>query len=377
MRKHLTPGVALGVIAIVFAMTGSAVAGSLITSAKIKDGTIQNKDIKKGTISLNRLTKGTQRAVQRLALAGPAGPAGVERRRRGSRRSGRRRPSGRDAAARSGTVGAGQLGPDEPQHDRLRQRTPARGPAEAAVRHRLAQPHRRRRATDKVGLRRRGRLGRRRPARTTSSRSASACSRPARTASPATRRTCRASSSRSTRTSDDVHRGELRVARLHRAGQHRRRNQWSGYIDATRTGTWGLRRRHIQQHATASLNTARAARWTSSRPTSTRRRPGHDPQRRSVSKGRDYAWSGAVDGLRVNDTVFDFERDGVFPPRRSSELPGAVGHAAPGTLFRGNVKQGGWEDRPAEIAPRTGADPSNLWGNARGGSGWGPRSRLL
>ena len=32
----------------------------------------------------------------------------------------------------------------------------------------------------------------------------------------------------------------------------------------------------------------------------------------AVSKGRDYFWSGAVDGLRVNDTVFDFEERGVF-----------------------------------------------------------------
>jgi hypothetical protein len=29
--------------------------------------------------------------------------------------------------------------------------------------------------------------------------------------------------------------------------------------------------------------------------------------------------------------------------------------------------QGGWRERPAEIAPRSGADPSNLWGNPREG----------
>ena len=32
----------------------------------------------------------------------------------------------------------------------------------------------------------------------------------------------------------------------------------------------------------------------------------------AVTKGRDYEWSGAVDGLRINDTVFDFEETGVF-----------------------------------------------------------------
>ena len=30
-----------------------------------------------------------------------------------------------------------------------------------------------------------------------------------------------------------------------------------------------------------------------------------------VSKGRDFAWQGAVDALRVNDAVFDFEEYGV------------------------------------------------------------------
>ena len=31
-----------------------------------------------------------------------------------------------------------------------------------------------------------------------------------------------------------------------------------------------------------------------------------------VTKGRDFSWQGAIDGLRINDTVFDFEETGVF-----------------------------------------------------------------
>ncbi|MGW2960980.1 hypothetical protein ACWDGI_21260 [Streptomyces sp. NPDC001220] len=31
----------------------------------------------------------------------------------------------------------------------------------------------------------------------------------------------------------------------------------------------------------------------------------------AVSKGRDHLWTGAVDGLRINRTVYDFEADGV------------------------------------------------------------------
>ena len=32
----------------------------------------------------------------------------------------------------------------------------------------------------------------------------------------------------------------------------------------------------------------------------------------AVSKGRDNSFQGAVDGLRINGTVFDFEETGVF-----------------------------------------------------------------
>ncbi|MFG3094993.1 hypothetical protein [Streptomyces sp. NPDC048202] len=31
----------------------------------------------------------------------------------------------------------------------------------------------------------------------------------------------------------------------------------------------------------------------------------------AVGKGRDYLWAGAVDGLRINRNIYDFEADGV------------------------------------------------------------------
>ena len=37
----------------------------------------------------------------------------------------------------------------------------------------------------------------------------------------------------------------------------------------------------------------------------------------AVGKGRDFAWSGAVDALRVSDTIYDFEPFGGFGARRS------------------------------------------------------------
>src|SRR3954451_2516492 len=76
MRKHLSPGMILGVIAVVFACSGSAFAGSLITSGKIKDGTIRGRDIKKGTITSDRLASSVRKELLKAGKPGPAGAKG-------------------------------------------------------------------------------------------------------------------------------------------------------------------------------------------------------------------------------------------------------------------------------------------------------------
>src|SRR5690242_12181975 len=76
MRKRLSPGVILGVIAVVFACTGTAVAGSLITSGQIKDGTIRGRDIHKGTITSDRLSTGLRHELNTAGTAGPKGDKG-------------------------------------------------------------------------------------------------------------------------------------------------------------------------------------------------------------------------------------------------------------------------------------------------------------
>lgn len=76
MRKRLSPGVILGVFAVVLACTGTAAAGSLITSGNIKDGTIRGRDIHKGTITTDRLSAGVRRALRKAGTPGPAGPKG-------------------------------------------------------------------------------------------------------------------------------------------------------------------------------------------------------------------------------------------------------------------------------------------------------------
>jgi hypothetical protein len=71
MRKRLTPGVVLGVLALVIAMTGSAVGASLITGKQIKNNTITGKDVKNKS-----LTKADFKGSVRGAT-GPQGPPGA------------------------------------------------------------------------------------------------------------------------------------------------------------------------------------------------------------------------------------------------------------------------------------------------------------
>ncbi len=88
-------------------------------------------------------------------------------------------------------------------------------------------------------------------------------------------------------------------------------NAWSPYIDATTTGLWGLTGSAFAG-TTCDINGARCTfaqlmdyldDGDDNAPTILSV---------AVGKGRDYFWSGAVDGLRINDTVFDFEERGVF-----------------------------------------------------------------
>lgn len=89
-------------------------------------------------------------------------------------------------------------------------------------------------------------------------------------------------------------------------------NRWSGYIDATTTGDWYF----TSQAGTATgcdqnsfctfagAKSALAAAQVGGTPASI--------YTVAVAKGRDNAWVGAVDNLRINDTIYDFEPTGVF-----------------------------------------------------------------
>lgn len=85
-------------------------------------------------------------------------------------------------------------------------------------------------------------------------------------------------------------------------------NQWSPYLDATTTGTW-----YLTGNAGTVTGCKLTAQCTFQQLKTTLNDGGAQPTiyTAGVSKGRDYMWIGAVDGLRINQTVYDFEADGV------------------------------------------------------------------
>ncbi|MGW3776103.1 hypothetical protein [Streptomyces sp. NPDC005091] len=85
-------------------------------------------------------------------------------------------------------------------------------------------------------------------------------------------------------------------------------NQWSPYIEATSNGHW-----YLTGAAGTATGCATSCTWAQIKTElddsgSTGRPTIHSV---AVSKGRDDAWVGAVDGLRINRTIYDFEADGV------------------------------------------------------------------
>jgi hypothetical protein len=304
MRKHLSPGVVLGSIAIVLATTGSATAGALITSAKIKDGTIQSKDIKKGTIALDRLTPATQKAVKLAGVPGPAGATGATGATGAAGADGAPGPTlqaspGPAALANWGlmnrnTIGSAgatlRTGPLKPPYgtgslnltvgassDKVAFGDDVDAVADGLL-HNVKQIGFNVFTTGENGT-------------------------------PGAAQNMPSIVFEIDPNSDDKP-AENYASLVYVPADNSKPNEWSGYIDATKTGTWGLSGTKWN-NTTCSLNTATCT-WDQ---VQTYLDASGDPATIlsvMVSKGRDHAWSGAVDGLRVNDTVFDFERDGVF-----------------------------------------------------------------
>jgi hypothetical protein len=73
--RRPSPAMIVAVVALIAALAGTATAAGLITSAKIKNGTIRGKDIHKRTISAGKMTKGALATLK--GNRGPAGPKGA------------------------------------------------------------------------------------------------------------------------------------------------------------------------------------------------------------------------------------------------------------------------------------------------------------
>ncbi len=70
-----TPSMVVALLALVLVSAGSAVAGSLVTSAQIKDHTIKVVDLKKSTV---KALKGKKGATGAAGEQGPQGPEGAQ-----------------------------------------------------------------------------------------------------------------------------------------------------------------------------------------------------------------------------------------------------------------------------------------------------------
>lgn len=85
-------------------------------------------------------------------------------------------------------------------------------------------------------------------------------------------------------------------------------DRWSPYLDATTTGRW-----YLTGNAGTVTGCSAATPCTFPQLKTALNDGGMAPTIYSaaVGKGRDSMWIGAIDGLRINRTIYDFEADGV------------------------------------------------------------------
>jgi hypothetical protein len=92
-------------------------------------------------------------------------------------------------------------------------------------------------------------------------------------------------------------------------------NAWSGYIDATKatSGLWGGTGSAFAG-SKCDINGTRCT-WDELQAylkDNNNGTPAKITYSVAVTKGRDFSWQGAIDGLRINGKVFDFEEHGVL-----------------------------------------------------------------
>lgn len=87
---------------------------------------------------------------------------------------------------------------------------------------------------------------------------------------------------------------------------------WSPYLDATATGYWYFTSGPVAAATHCGIsNSCTLAQAQAALVAANDRSGDASVYTVAIEKGRDYQWQGAVDGLRINDTVYNFEADGV------------------------------------------------------------------
>ena len=86
-------------------------------------------------------------------------------------------------------------------------------------------------------------------------------------------------------------------------------NQWSGYMDAATTGEWYFTG---SVGVTTGCNQVTTCTFSDAKTRLNDGPPAPTIYTVAVNKGRDSLWAGAVDGLRINSDIYDFELVGVF-----------------------------------------------------------------
>ncbi|MDQ2965698.1 MAG: hypothetical protein M3R57_07600, partial [Chloroflexota bacterium] len=85
-------------------------------------------------------------------------------------------------------------------------------------------------------------------------------------------------------------------------------NQWSGYIDATTNGSWYFTG---TTGVSTGCNSSTMCTFAQAKASLDDGSPTPTFYTVMIGKGRDNMWVGAVDGLRLNNDVYDFEATGV------------------------------------------------------------------
>jgi len=294
MRSRISPGVILGVIAVVLGLTGTAAAGSLITSAKIKDGSIQGRDIRKGTITADKLSSSVRRQLA-SKLVTPASVKGEKGDKGDPGPTLQGSAPVLPTAGNWGIVNRNTIG--SPQIDlRSGPATPPLG--KGSLNFVLNKD-------EKVSF-----------------------GNEADTFAGGLVDNLTAVGFRVYTTGENIAAGAgapnmpgitfeidpnlsafpaKNYSSLVFMPDNSPANQWSPYIDATTTGHWGLTG---LPGTPCDINGARC----SFAEVKQYLNDGGEPAKiltAAVTKGRDFAFQGAVDGLRINDTIYDFEESGV------------------------------------------------------------------